>query len=381
MQIEPALRSLHDSMSIVFSSANMEVVISRIETSKRSLGIFLSAKEQDAQNVLCEHFDTVIRYVQTAAYALQNSNNLICCAVQRAFDEETQKALELKTIKGRTNRIQRFAEKIRQMDGIPAEVFPVIDSCIDTSLARLQGTETEATIDSSENPSIDTSWSYIPQNVSPSEKIVKDVYELLLKELVGEGNDIYNELVQWIKEGAGEKIVELVVPHSDFYGITSMDKANYLTAYCMARAFEGGRTESVVENIQSELSFLSKDDAFDFADSILRLACSCRDRIKALEFGRSFYIWDTAGDGERVRPSHRNMDGVICRWNDPPAPENLIGEEKIGAYHPGCSKGCRCIALTIVDFEDIVFPARVHHKGKIYEVSNLDQFKKLTGTK
>lgn len=49
------------------------------------------------------------------------------------------------------------------------------------------------------------------------------------------------------------------------------------------------------------------------------------------------YTWDTSGD-ERVRDSHRALDGKKFKWNKPPA----VG-------HPGQEIQCRCAAIPDID--------------------------------
>ena len=53
--------------------------------------------------------------------------------------------------------------------------------------------------------------------------------------------------------------------------------------------------------------------------------------------GVSRYRWQTARD-ERVRPSHRDLQGQVFSWDAPP---------DIG--HPGAPINCRCIAIPIID--------------------------------
>jgi len=66
--------------------------------------------------------------------------------------------------------------------------------------------------------------------------------------------------------------------------------------------------------------------------------------------GLSMYEWMTSGD-ERVRESHRIMDGLLCRWDDPTVYSDDGGktwrDRPSGAVllHPGDDFQCRCTAL------------------------------------
>ena len=56
--------------------------------------------------------------------------------------------------------------------------------------------------------------------------------------------------------------------------------------------------------------------------------------------GITRYMWSTSGD-ERVRDSHRALDGKIFEWKKPP-PEG----------HPGEPVSCRCVAIPVLDDAD-----------------------------
>ncbi|MDN7558804.1 phage head morphogenesis protein [Burkholderia orbicola] len=65
---------------------------------------------------------------------------------------------------------------------------------------------------------------------------------------------------------------------------------------------------------------------------------------RARGIGSSHYIWRTSGDGA-VRPGHREMEGKVCSWDEPPE------VEENGTYmrfHPGCIWNCRCWAEPII---------------------------------
>lgn len=59
------------------------------------------------------------------------------------------------------------------------------------------------------------------------------------------------------------------------------------------------------------------------------------------QLGIEEYIWVTAGD-ERVRASHRALNGHKFKWSDPPPEGN-----------PGYPIQCRCIADPIIDMDKI----------------------------
>ena len=60
-------------------------------------------------------------------------------------------------------------------------------------------------------------------------------------------------------------------------------------------------------------------------------------RIRQQEAGIDRYQWETAGD-ERVRASHRENDGKIFSWSEPPS----------ATGHPGHDVNCRCVAIGLI---------------------------------
>lgn len=66
--------------------------------------------------------------------------------------------------------------------------------------------------------------------------------------------------------------------------------------------------------------------------------------------GLSMYVWETSGD-ERVRSTHRLMDGKLCRWDDATVYSDDGGktwkDRGSGAVilHPGMDYQCRCTAI------------------------------------
>lgn len=60
-------------------------------------------------------------------------------------------------------------------------------------------------------------------------------------------------------------------------------------------------------------------------------------KIRQEALGISRYVWSTSGD-ERVRASHRALDGQVFSWDNPP-PEG----------HPGEPIACRCVATPLID--------------------------------
>lgn len=79
-------------------------------------------------------------------------------------------------------------------------------------------------------------------------------------------------------------------------------------------------------------------------------------KARQTTLGLNEYEWSTSGD-ERVRFSHRVLNGKICRWDDPAVyrepdePEKWKRRVSIGGYigDPGEDFQCRCVAFALVE--------------------------------
>lgn len=70
---------------------------------------------------------------------------------------------------------------------------------------------------------------------------------------------------------------------------------------------------------------------------------------RARAAGVTHYRWQTSKDAD-VRPGHRDMQGKVCRWDDPPA----VNENgRIMYHHPGRIWNCRCWPEPLVELEDV----------------------------
>ena len=69
-------------------------------------------------------------------------------------------------------------------------------------------------------------------------------------------------------------------------------------------------------------------------------------------------------------------DDVIVFYNNPPAPEELIGKKSQGHYHAGGIYNCRCYEEPVLDIDDVSWPHKVYHAGRIQRMSK-KQFTKL----
>lgn len=175
-----------------------------------------------------------------------------------------------------------------------------------------------------------------------------------------------------------QAIRALIMENARLIRSIPIDLAQRVSRYS-AEAFEKGlRAEQVEKDLRQRLSHLTKSKIRLISRTEVSKAESVVTQVRAEELDLHYYAWETSRD-ERVRKSHRNMQGVLVNWNDPPAPEALVGERStLGRYHCGRAPQCRCAALPIVTLDEIQFPARVFTGGRIIRMSRA-QFQRIAG--
>lgn len=190
-----------------------------------------------------------------------------------------------------------------------------------------------------------------------------------------QGRRIYKALMEETTNTAlGQTISGIVTQNAQLIKTCPQNMALKLSQLAQKRQFEGLRPESIMEEVMQEAQHLREFEARRIARTESAKASTALVQARAEALNLDFYTWRTARD-ERVRDSHRAMNGVICRWSDPPNPEAIAGEKSYGSYHPGGIFNCRCIALPVIAVEDIKFPAKVHIGGQIVTIGSLKSFR------
>lgn len=138
------------------------------------------------------------------------------------------------------------------------------------------------------------------------------------------------------------------------------------------KALQGYRPESMEKLIEQLLPREVGTRAALIARTESAKAHTELTRARAQAVGMGWYIWHSTHDS-RTRKAHRNMDGVICAWDDPPSPEALAKEKLVGRYHPGGIWNCRCYPEPINP--DMIAeqlgpgPFKVHRAGAIQRMT------------
>lgn len=202
------------------------------------------------------------------------------------------------------------------------------------------------------------------------------------------GRAIYAALrKELVNTPVGIAVNEIVAQNSLLIKTVPRDLAAQFSAYAQKMQMAGARPEQIAMEMQRKAPQLAGYQVRRIARTESAKAATALKQARSEVIGCDWYIWHTCQD-ERVRGyktnpqgGHYKMEGILCRWSDPPNPEALFpypGGKSVGPYHPGGIYNCRCIAMQIVALEDITFPCKAHVHGKIVQIGSLNELKSLS---
>lgn len=214
------------------------------------------------------------------------------------------------------------------------------------------------------------------------DKIISHITRLPEK---GDPKESYRESCKIIGEGVrskldgplGEKVRKLIRtnwPQSEILPLLTDEIIDFIYQETM---YHARLYRDIQKGLLQKYPHLTKDQAKTIVHSVGSKANSVFTRVEEEDAGGKWYEWSTCKD-QRVRPSHRKMEGVLVPWSEPPSPERLIGKPPIGTYHAGEGIECRCCALPVIDPDYQKFPRRVYWDGQI-RVMKKAEFIKIFG--
>ncbi|MFA6875733.1 MAG: phage minor head protein [Parabacteroides sp.] len=187
------------------------------------------------------------------------------------------------------------------------------------------------------------------------------------------GRKIYEALK---KETDKDKVYQDLLKRNMFYiSSVPLEMADRMSKYVAKAHIEGKRPEQIAKELQEMVPGMARSKANLIARTESAKAAAEIVQARAIKLGFQWYVWKTSED-QRVRKSHRNMNGIIAKYSDPPSPEKLSGEKDQGNYNPGNFYNCRCFASPVFDIDDINFPHRIYYNGSIQTMTKV-QFKEI----
>lgn len=171
-----------------------------------------------------------------------------------------------------------------------------------------------------------------------------------------------------MRGATGEAVRNLIAANARYISSVPVDAASRLVHEVQAAQQRGARPATIAKMMRVRFPELLRSRVNLISRTETAKASLALTQARAQEVGAAWYVWKTSED-VRVRASHRKMDGVVFRWDDPPSPEVLAGEKStLGRYNAGGCPNCRCTSIVLLDAEDVTWPRRVHVNGVIKQM-------------
>ncbi len=134
----------------------------------------------------------------------------------------------------------------------------------------------------------------------------------------------------------------------------SDDEISSVKQVVLRSVSEGTNLTTTIKDIQKRFSISFRHAKLIARDQTAKLNGSLT-RLRQENLGIENYIWQTSGD-DRVRKSHKVLDGMECTWQDPTV-YRIPGETKwrkrssIGGaeLHIGQDFQCRCTSIPVLE--------------------------------
>ena len=187
---------------------------------------------------------------------------------------------------------------------------------------------------------------------------------------------LYRMLMSEINQGLKSDIEIQIEENASLIKTLPTDVAKKVTKDISDMALKGMRASEIANVIREQTDKHSRASAKLIARTEVSKTTTALTKARCDNLDLHWYVWRTAEDGDRVRKSHRIMEGVLVNWNEPPSPEALAGEKSVGNYHAGNIWNCRCYPEPLIEIDDISWPHKVYTNGKIQTMGKM-QFEQM----
>ena len=187
------------------------------------------------------------------------------------------------------------------------------------------------------------------------------------------GRRLYKLLQQELQSTPlGAKVQTIIRENAAYISSIPLEAAQTLVDEVSKAQAAGARASTIAKMTRVRFPALLKSRVNLIARTEVAKASTALTQARAEQVGADFYEWITSED-VRVRNSHKKMNGVLCAWNDPPSPEQLVGEKSmLGNYNAGSCPNCRCTSAPVLDIDDVSWPHKVHVRGAIKRMTRAE---------
>lgn len=189
---------------------------------------------------------------------------------------------------------------------------------------------------------------------------------------------LYRLLQQEMAGPVGVKVRSIVEENARLISRIPLEVSERLTADVLKMQQAGARPETVMRFLRERFPSMAKWKIKVIGRTETAKASTALTRARAEELDLPFYVWETSRD-TRVRPSHKNLQGVLIAFDDPPQPEALIHEHStLGKGAPGEFPNCRCHPRVVLTLDDVTWPVRMYASNRINYITR-EQFRNRYG--
>ena len=192
--------------------------------------------------------------------------------------------------------------------------------------------------------------------------------------------ELYKLLQHEMAGSVGLTVQRLIQDNAKYISSVPLVAAQTLVSEITAAQQSGARASTITKMLKARYPQLLRSRVHLISRTETAKASTALTQARCEELSLDWYVWKTSED-QRVRESHRKMDGVLCRWVDPPDPEALVGvKSTLGHYAAGSCPNCRCLIMPLLSIDDIGWPRKVYSNGAIHTLTKT-QFKQRFSTK
>lgn len=179
------------------------------------------------------------------------------------------------------------------------------------------------------------------------------------------GRMIYETLRREMEGPVGIRIQELINDNARLISTFPDDIAELVANFIKDESEKGIRADRIAKTLIKQFPEVTRGRINLISRTETSKAGAALTRARSEELGLDWYQWMTSKD-VRVRPSHKNLEGVVIAWSDPPAPDLLLNiKSTLGHAHAGEFPNCRCYSAPLISLDDITWPHKVYSTGRI----------------
>jgi uncharacterized protein with gpF-like domain len=148
------------------------------------------------------------------------------------------------------------------------------------------------------------------------------------------GRIIFNALKNEMHGPVGDTIRNLVHENAKLISTMPLNLAEQATTFITEESQKGRRADDITQDLIKQFPHVSEVNIRRIARTEVSKASTALTQARSQFIGAGWYTWQTSRD-IRVRASHKFLGrdgGVLINWNNPPSPEELVGEKSYGAW-------------------------------------------------